>query len=374
MFDVCVILAGGAGTRLWPASTAGRPKQFLPVSPGKSFLACAVERGLAVTGAAGRVAVIAGRRHLDAAAAACAGFAQTERERLTLIGEPAARNTAPAIACGLAFAETVCGGGTILVLTSDHIIRPLDAFAADAETAAAFAAREQLVVFGIRPHAPETGYGYIEAGEALAAPGGDGAAFRAARFREKPDRETAERFLAAGNFYWNSGMFAFSAGFMRREFRALAQAVSAPFEALEAPPGSAFRDRGGVRALDWPGLDAAYEKAPSISFDYAVAEKCRDTVMVRPRFEWADVGSWDEYARLAGASGGASEVYAAGAANCFVDADVPVALCGVEDLVVVARSGRDGGAPAVLVMKKGASQGLRDIVGQIRDAGRKELL
>jgi mannose-1-phosphate guanylyltransferase/mannose-1-phosphate guanylyltransferase/mannose-6-phosphate isomerase len=109
--------------------------------------------------------------------------------------------------------------------------------------------------------------------------------------------------------------------------------------------------------------------------DYAIAEKCRSVVMVKARFEWFDVGSWDEYARLSADRGsGESEVYAQDAAGCFVDSDLPVALCGVEDLIVVIRSGKDGGPATALIAKKGATQGVKKIVEQIRAAGRTELL
>jgi mannose-1-phosphate guanylyltransferase len=270
----------------------------------------------------------------------------------------------------------------MLVLTSDHIIQPLEVFVRDAACAAAFARQGKLVVFGIPPRAPETGYGYIEAAEVLSCSGGEASGlpsvFRAAAFREKPDRAAAEAFLAAGCFYWNSGMFAFSSGFILEEFRRNAPECLLPFEALKAPAESAYAVRQGIPVLEvWPGLDDAYAAVKGISFDYAIAEKCGQTVMVAAGFDWFDVGSWDEYARLLGAPRG--EVYAARLpagreGSCFVDADIPVALCGVEDLIVVVRSGKDGGPAAVLIAKKGETQGVRDIVEQIRASGRAELL
>jgi mannose-1-phosphate guanylyltransferase/mannose-1-phosphate guanylyltransferase/mannose-6-phosphate isomerase len=274
----------------------------------------------------------------------------------------------------------------MLVLTSDHIIQPLKVFAEDAACASAFARQGKLAVFGIPPRAPETGYGYIEAAEALPVPvsaSGGGmasrtAVFRAASFREKPGLAAAEAFLAEGRFYWNSGMFAFSTGFLLEEFRRNAPECLLPFETLKAPAEGAYTVREGLKILDaWPGLGEAYSAVKGISFDYAIAEKCGQTVMAAARFDWFDVGSWDEYARLLGASRG--EVYAArlplgSEGSCFVDADIPVALCGVEDLIVVARSGRGGGVPLVLIAKKGETQGVRDIVEQIKVAGRTELL
>jgi mannose-1-phosphate guanylyltransferase len=202
--------------------------------------------------------------------------------------------------------------------------------------------------------------------------------YRAASFREKPDRPTAEAFLASGRFYWNSGMFAFSTSFLMEEYRRSAPALIGPFEALRAPREPAYTVRGGLRVLEaWPGLAEAYNAVKGVSFDYAIAEKCGQTVMAAARFDWFDVGSWDEYARLTGS--GSGEVYTArvppgGEGSCFVDADIPVALCGVEDLIVVVRSGREGGVPSVLIARKGETQGVRDIVEQIKAAGRADLL
>jgi mannose-1-phosphate guanylyltransferase len=192
-------------------------------------------------------------------------------------------------------------------------------------------------------------------------------------FREKPDRETAEAFLAAGGFYWNSGMFAFSSAFITEEFRRNAPDLLRPFDRLRTPGSEAYTTEGGVRVLrGWEGLKEAYGEVKNISFDYAEAEKCTRTAMVAAGFEWLDVGSWDEYAKLSG--DGAAEVYGSGAADCFVDADIPVALCGVKDLIVVVRSGKDGGPPSVLISQKGETQRVREITEKIRAAGRTELL
>jgi mannose-1-phosphate guanylyltransferase/mannose-1-phosphate guanylyltransferase/mannose-6-phosphate isomerase len=374
MFDDCIIMAGGSGTRLWPASNSKMPKQFLSLAGEGSFFTDAVDRALAVTGPGGRVIVIAGKAHVGHIIRACEHYGEGDKKRLVLIPEPLAKNTAPAIACGAFYA----GGAdredrTILVLTSDHSIQPLPVFRTDAEEAAAFSAQGSLVVFGIPPTGPETGYGYVEAGEEL----GRGVS-RALSFREKPAREKAEEFLALGNYYWNSGMFGFSSNFILEEFRRNAPEIYRAFENLAAPGKDGYSLQGGIRVLDkWPGLAEAYAAAPGISVDYAIAEKCPSVVMVRARFQWFDLGSWDEFARLASelrAGGLRSEVYAQDASGCFVDSDVPVALCGVEDLIVVIRSGKDGGPATALVAKKGATQGVKNIVEQIKAAGRTELL
>jgi mannose-1-phosphate guanylyltransferase/mannose-6-phosphate isomerase len=387
MFDDCIIMAGGSGTRLWPLSNFRRPKQFLPISPvdpSRTFFSAALERALALTagtgsGVPGRVIIIAGKAHAPHVVSACAAFGLEDRGRMLLMVEPEAKNTAPAIACGTLYGEMAGQSScrAVMVLTSDHIIEPLELFLRDAQAAAVLARQGRLVVFGIKAVRPETGYGYIEAGEALPLPGevrdsGGTAAFAAASFQEKPGRLRAEEYLAAGRFYWNSGMFAFSSSFLLEEFRRHAPEVLSPFEKLLPPGPSSCRFEQGLRILDnWPGFAEAYRETRPISFDYAIAEKCGGAALVGANFSWTDVGSWDEYAALLGNSN--SEVYSAGAANCFVDSAIPVALCGVEDLIVVIRPGRDG-APLALVAKKGETQRTREIVEQIRAAGRAELL
>jgi mannose-1-phosphate guanylyltransferase len=388
MFDECIIMAGGSGTRLWPASNSRRPKQFLPVSaanPSRTFFSDALRRGLAATAGPppGRVIIITGKGYVPHVISACAALGPVERGRTLLIVEPEAKNTAPAIACGAWFAHLSAGEGgprgqppqsqpqdrAMLVLTSDHLIEPLESFLEDAALAAALARGGKLAVFGVVPTRPETAYGYIEAG----GPAGETGARAALSFREKPDRARAEAYLAAGRFYWNSGMFAFSPAFMLEEFRRRAPRVLGPFEELGAPGPAACRAEGGLRILDrWPGLAEAYARAPAISIDYAVAEKCAALALVPARFSWADVGDWDQYIKVLGETG--AEVYRSASANCFVDSDIPVALCGVEDLIVRVRSGGDGGVPSVLIARRGDTQRIRDIVEQIRAGGRTALL
>jgi mannose-1-phosphate guanylyltransferase/mannose-6-phosphate isomerase len=366
MFDDCIIMAGGSGTRLWPASNSSRPKQFLPVSGEYTFFDGALERALAIINPSdGRVIIIAGKGHVFHIIAAVQKLSDEDCKRLTLIPEPEAKNTAAAIACGITYVERTSGvNRNILVLTSDHLITPLEAFEAD--VAAVCEQQESLVVFGIAPRSADTGYGYIETAEAISP---QSRIFKVASFREKPDKQNAEQFIAQGNFYWNSGMFAFSSRFMMAEFNRSAPEILAAFSVLAAPEKNAYIVREGMMVLEnWPGLKEAYRQAKNISFDYAIAEKCAQTIMVSAGFDWLDVGSWDEYARMLGDTG--SEVYCSGGDSCFVDSDIPVALCGVEDLIVVVRSGKDGAVPAVLIAKKGETQRVREIVEQIKNKER----
>ena len=382
MFDICVIMAGGSGTRLWPASSSRLPKQFLSMGEkeGGSFFHAAVTRALAVSS---RVVVIAGKSHIPHIVADCSKLKAAEKKRIVVIAEPVAKNTAPAIACAVVYA-LLSGQSSVLVLTSDHIISPLEKFKADAALAASCAAEGKLVVFGIKPSRPETGYGYIEIAKPVKRRGGEkpssghiageaAGAFSVTAFREKPDYKTACKFAASDRFFWNSGMFAFTAEFMDSEFSRLAQDVMLPFKKLKIPQESSYNKIHSIRVLEtWPGLDSAYKKAKAISFDYAIAEKCSQTVMVRVNFDWIDVGNWEEYAKICGAS--KSEVYSADENSCHVDSDIPVALAGVEDLIVVIRSGKNGAPAAALITRKGQTQKVRDIVEKIKKAGRGELL
>jgi mannose-1-phosphate guanylyltransferase/mannose-1-phosphate guanylyltransferase/mannose-6-phosphate isomerase len=373
-------MAGGSGTRLWPASSSTKPKQFLPVARDgtETFFSLSLERALRVVAESdGKVIVITGKPHLPFVIAACSTLSAAEKKRLVLIPEPEAKNTAPAIACAIAYAGKIGGRNrTMLVLTSDHIIKPLEVFQQDSVVSAHFAAQDQLVVFGISPSGPETGYGYIKTAGKLA-----GNVYTVAAFREKPNRETAEQFFASQKYFWNSGMFAFECDFMAEEYRRLAADISRPFEQLNVPDKKSYTQTNDLCVLDaWAGLDQAYNQVKSISFDYAIAEKCTRTVMVRAAFDWTDVGSWDEYSQLLsdnfiGNGDTGAEVYAEEAGSgYFVDSDIPVALAGVEDLIVVIRSGKDGSSPAALITKKGRAQLVRNVVEQIKQSGRTELL
>jgi mannose-1-phosphate guanylyltransferase len=368
MFENCLIMAGGSGTRLWPASSSRLPKQFLPVGKAggkKSFFSLAVERAFSVS--SGKVIIITGKSHISHVIASSSKLSDDKKKRLLVIGEPEAKNTAPAIACALVYSKLCCGGDDMLVLTSDHIIEPLKTFKADSALAAAGAKNGKLVVFGIPPSRPETGYGYIETG------GEPAGAHDVTAFHEKPDLQTAKKYASSGRFFWNSGMFAFSANFMTEQFRRFAPDVFCCFEKLKIPESSSFKKTQGIQILTkWRGLDAAYRKTKSISFDYAIAEKCKSAVMVRANFNWTDVGNWEEYVNLFGSGG--SQVFNVSSEGCFVDSDIPVALAGVEDLIVVIRAGKNGSSASALITKKGQTQKVRDIVEQIKKSGKTDIL
>ncbi|MDE0026617.1 MAG: mannose-1-phosphate guanylyltransferase [Spirochaetaceae bacterium] len=351
---ITLILAGGSGTRLWPASRAAAPKQYLSFDGGPSYLQQALLRARAVSSDA--VMVVTAEDQVDMVAAQTAALdAAPGAAPCYVVGEPAARNTAPAVALGAALAGRIGAGGpggaALLVLSSDHAIEPEAAFAADVRTARGLARHGWLTTFGIRPTRPETGYGYLELGERL------GGGYRVAAFREKPDRASAERFLAAGGFLWNAGMFLFPLTLLASEMRRHAPEVAAllDIKAIRAAPSGA--DVGGpLVAPPTPELRAAYDGVPAISIDYALMERSDRVAAVPASFRWSDVGSWDELARIAD---GDEPVAAAEAHGNAVYSDLPVALAGVDDLIVVVKNG------AVLVTRKGRTQLVRDAVQDI---------
>jgi mannose-1-phosphate guanylyltransferase len=328
-----VIMAGGSGTRLWPVSRGGRPKQLLDVvgngsGAPHSLLAEAWDR-LAAVLPADCVWVCTAARYAEQVRAALPGL---RADRLVL--EPVARDTANAVGLAAALVAAVDPDAELAVVSADHVIRPVDRFAAVLRTAYdVLAARPRaLVTLGIRPTAPATGFGYVRRGGPTEVPG----VAEAAAFREKPDLATAERYLASGEYLWNSGMFVWRAATV---LEALAQHLPETARGLQrivaAAPGA---DRDAVLAEVFPTL-------PRISVDYAVLEPAATepgrVLVADLDVEWLDVGSWPALAHtLPGDEGNAvhGSVVALDSAGNIVFSDDPehlVALVGLRDSVVV---------------------------------------
>lgn len=273
-----IIISGGAGSRLWPASRHLRPKPFMEVA-GKPLLAHALERAL-VKGA-DNVVIVTNQDHLHLTQSLMADHAPHINAHYVL--EPKGRNTAPAIAQAvLHVADTFGDEAQCLVLPADHIVTDLAAFEAAVEQAAAAASASALITFGVVPSAPETGYGYIEVAEA----GRDTAPVK--QFVEKPDRATAQEYVAAGRYFWNSGMFYFAASAMADALASHAADVWTTAQNCFAK--STLTD--GVRRFD----EAAFMAQPDISIDYAVFENAADVKTVPAGFGWSDVGTWETVA------------------------------------------------------------------------------
>lgn len=338
-----VILSGGSGTRLWPMSRPEMPKQMLALTAEETMLQLTARRTPAGESFAAPM-IVANALHADMVEEQ---LGAVEARAQALILEPMGRNTAPAIA----LAALAAGGGSdpLLVMPSDHVIADVAAFHAAIHAAMPLVEDGWLVTFGIAPDAPETGYGYIQVGEAIGA-----GVHKVQRFVEKPRRELAEAMIAAGDHAWNGGIFLFRAD---TYLEALASFAPEMLATARAAMEHAIRE--GVRILP----DAIeFAKSPSDSIDYAVMEKAPRVAVVPVRMGWSDVGSWDALHAISdcddagNAYGG--DVVAIDTVDCLVRAGAGkrVALVGVTDLIVVV-DGDD-----VLILPRGRSQEVKRII------------
>jgi mannose-1-phosphate guanylyltransferase/mannose-1-phosphate guanylyltransferase/mannose-6-phosphate isomerase len=313
-----VILCGGSGTRLWPRSRAVKPKPFIPLVGDETLF----EQALSRCGDGSRFAapvVVTGAAHLPHVEAQLGGTGGAQ-----VIVEPAARNTAAAIALA---ALRLGDEAILLVCPSDHHIGDPAAFADAAAAAAQLAGEGWLVSFGIEATAPETGYGYLQRGEAIGARG-----FRVARFVEKPDLERAKAFLADGGYAWNGGIFAFRAGDFLRELEAHRPAIAAAVRAAVA--------RGREEGSRFHPDAAAFGEVVSESVDYAVMENTARAAMVPADMAWSDIGNWQAlHAALPQDEAGnvaRGRVELVGCRNVMADSDGPrVSVIGLENVIVV---------------------------------------
>lgn len=349
---VPVILSGGAGTRLWPLSRELYPKQLLPLAGERSLIQ---DTALRAGGEAfGPPIVVCNEEHRFVIAEQ---LRRVDIAPRAIVLEPVGRNTAAAAA---AAAGVLAPGEIMLLLPSDHAIKDIPAFLAAAAHAAAAARAGRLVTFGIDPERPETGYGYIKRGAAL--PGLDGA-FAVDRFVEKPDAETARKYIAEGGWAWNSGMFMLPGELFLGELAKFEPGIArAAADAL----AKAKRD------LDFVRLDKdAFAAAPSKSIDYAVMERTSAAAVVPARLGWSDVGAWDALWELGKRDEAGNvvqgDVIAEATRNSYLRTEGRLlATLGVEDLIVV--DTRD----ATLVARKDQAQHVKKIVDRLKAAGRSE--
>jgi len=345
-----VILSGGSGTRLWPLSREGHPKQFLPLLGDRSLLQATALR-VAAPERFHAALVIANQEHRFAIREqlAAAGVAPA-----AILLEPVARNTGPAVAAAALWLAERDAEACLLVLPSDHVIGEEAAFLAAVERAGRLAKRGKLVTFGIRPDRPETGYGYVRRGPAIA---GEPGCFAVERFVEKPDEARARGFLAEGGYDWNSGMFVFPAGRLLAELERLDPAMLA---ACRAAVAGATSDLGFVRLEA-----AAFAAAPGRSVDHAVMEQAREVAVVACDPGWSDVGAWlalwevsDKDAHGNAVSGDALVL---DSRDTLVRAEhrLVVAL-GLKDLVVVETP------DAVLVAPRDRAQAVKQVVDSLK--------
>lgn len=341
-----VILAGGGGTRLFPLSRQGYPKQFLRIGNERSLLAQTVQRFLPVADANDLVIVTNKEyfHHVQAELKLCGA------EGAHILLEPVARNTAPAIALATRYCLDQLNASSdevIFVTPADHIIRSIEAFCKTVCLAVEMASQSKIITFGIKPNKPETGYGYIQAGEPY------GSGFIVNSFREKPDSAMAKQYVMSGNYYWNSGMFGMSIGCLQAELVSFAPEIAA------------------LAARPWSEILENFSEMPNISIDYAVAEKSQNVVMIPLTTYWNDIGSWDAiYDVLDKDENGNAlqgDCLLVDSANSLVLGHSRlIAGIGLEDLLVVETD------DVILVAKKGESQKVKELVAELKRRGRSE--
>ena len=356
-----VILSGGAGTRLWPVSREGHPKPFMKMADGQSLLEKVYRR----IGTLKQVMQAKGRPLAMTVTNRDYYFLSRDVQQLSGIEglfllEPFGRNTAAAIA--LAAKQAIRSFGdqvVLLVLPADHLIADEARFAKAVEQAHTLAAQGYLVTFGITPTAPETGFGYLECGAPIpgVAPGK-----KVVRFVEKPDLQTAQQYLQAGNFLWNSGMFCFTAKVFLEELSKTAPqldwAVSHCWEQMQSLEFS--------NGIEIPV--AAFEPVPNISVDYAVMERSDQVVVVEGNFAWNDIGSWQAVRDLVEPDGQGNRLIGEGlfldSCNTFIQAeDRFVAALGLDNLMIIDT------ADAVLVADATKSQEVKQVVAHLKKTG-----
>ena len=348
--SICaVVIAGGSGTRLWPLSRTAHPKQFLSLHGKNTMLQQTVNRldGLNISSSI----TICNEEHRFFVAEQL-----REIDKLgSIILEPIGKNTAPAIA--LAAFQSIEEDPLLLVLAADHVIEDESAFEKAVFDAIPLAESGKLVTFGIVPHRPHTGYGYIKRGD------DEGAGFAVERFVEKPSRDAAQEYVTSGEYYWNSGMFLFKASRYLEElikFRPdIYDACNASLDKIESD-------------LDFLRVDEEkFEACPSDSVDYAVMEKTTDAVVVPMDAGWSDVGSWSSLWDLSNKDKNGNvrfgDVICHDSKGCYVRSDDKlVALVGVDDLVIIDTK------DALLVAHKDAVQDTKVIAQKLKTDGRSE--
>ncbi len=369
-----LILAGGSGTRLWPLSRKNYPKQFLKLNGEKSLLQQTAERLSGIVSPKDMIVITNNdyKFHVRADLLSCLSDSPSRPEGQNptrtslaagqlpfhLVLEPMSRNTAPAIALGTRYCIEKLGcdrDEVVFVSPSDHVIRPVGKFKEYLVRAEMIAREGYIVTFGIKPSGPATGYGYIKAGEGLKSKGGEvGGCYRVESFTEKPDAETAERYLDDGMYYWNSGMFMFPIGTILSEFEKYEPRISRMLE------------------LSFDEMITNFGEMPDISIDYSIMEKSDRVVTLPADLYWNDIGSWDslfdalEKDRNSNAKSG--DVITVDTKDTMIIADKRlISTIGLEDCLIVETG------DAVLVAKRGEAQKVKELVDKLRADGRKEV-
>jgi mannose-1-phosphate guanylyltransferase/mannose-6-phosphate isomerase len=348
-----VILAGGSGTRLWPISRKGFPKQFMKVNGDKSLLCLSIERVLRVCNPED-LHIITNESYKFHVKEELRNVSELLENNMIL--EPVGRNTAPAIALIIKYCVDKLGCGhdeVIFIAPSDHIIKPIDKFVEYVKKSEAIAKEGYIVTFGVKPDKPETGYGYIKKGELLSEKSGTG--YKVSKFVEKPDLETALKYVESREYFWNSGMFAFTIRDMLEELRKHSPEI---YNRLDRSFDDVVKDFGNM---------------PDISIDYAVMEKSDKSVVMPVDISWSDVGSWDSFFEILENDENSNvkigDVIAIDTKNTLVIGNKRlISTIGLENLIVVETD------DAILVAQRGQTQKVKDVVRKLNKEDRKEAI
>jgi mannose-1-phosphate guanylyltransferase/mannose-6-phosphate isomerase len=357
-----LVLAGGSGTRLWPLSRKNYPKQFLKLNSDKSLLQQTVERLLKVYSPED-IVVMTNKKYKFHVLSDMNALSESKHlpPVSNTILEPAGRNTAPAIALGIKYCleKLGCKEDEVLFISpSDHIIRPVEKFAGYIRLSEQIAQKGQIVTFGIKPTRPETGYGYIRAkskGQSASGGAKHQSYFQVEKFTEKPDIKTAREYVNEGNYFWNSGMFAFSIGTMMKEFGKHAPGIKKMLD------------------MNFDDLVSNFKDMPDVSIDYAVAEKSNRIAILPLDLYWNDIGSWDSLYDVAdkddmGNVRMGDTISIDTKDTLVISSKRLISTIGMEDCLIIDTD------DAVLVAKKGETQKVKEIVNKLKADNRKEAL
>lgn len=344
-----VLLAGGSGSRLWPISRELYPKQLVSFVGADSLIQNTIKRISPVV-VPSMIRVVCGEEHFFEIARHLEEIGVPSKGKI--YKEPCGRNTAPAILLAVLNVIKTEKDAVILIFPSDHVIKDIEGFQEKLKTAVSLARMNYIVTFGIKPDYPETGYGYIEGASRV-----KNGAFAIKRFVEKPDEKTAHRYLSAGNFYWNSGMFAFKASVLLKEFRALEPALLKSMQKMVSGNGNITLEK--------------YKALPDISIDYAIMEKTKRGVVLPSDFGWSDIGSWkslyDFLPKDSNDNVVEGDVIARDTKHCFIRGNNRLIVTNdLENIVVVETP------DTVFVSDLEKSKNVKSIVQDLKKKGRKE--
>ncbi len=344
-----VLLAGGTGTRLWPVSRELYPKQLVKFIGKDSLVQSTIKRFTSILDIE-KIRIVCGKKYFHETARHMSAIGIQPEGKI--ICEPSGRNTAPAVLLAILNILKIEKDAILCIFPADHVIKDIESFHEKLKTAIKLADKGYIVTFGIKPNYPETGYGYIEGAKEVS-----NGALAVKRFVEKPDKETAERYVNAGNFFWNSGMFTFKASVMIEEFKAYQPELFKRMDEIVSKNDSITKTE--------------YDQLPDLSIDYAIMEKTDKVVVLPSDFGWSDIGSWkslyDFLPKDKNCNVIDGDVVAKDTKNCFImGRERLIATNCINDIVIVDTP------DSVFVSDIDNSRDVKCIVAKLKEKGRKE--